>query len=226
MWQFGEELKREGMCECPSNVAFVFADNNKDKKREHRLIERSYSLCSESCHYYHIAQEYTPWDWFGKIGPMKQLILSDHFKQQQFEFIVLTDADDQTLIRSPHDIVPRFLSYDCDILLAGEATSYPKWMKHESHLENILSPWSKHHQHLNAGGMMARVDCILPYLEFMERDYNETGIKYAKEIEESGKHKWRDQTCWRQMALKYYPKIKIDSLSKIWSRVDIYINDL
>ncbi|ETO18026.1 hypothetical protein RFI_19269, partial [Reticulomyxa filosa] len=225
MWEFANELEHSGMCTCPENVAFVFADNKPNV--QHRLIERSYEKCNrQTCHYFHVAKDYHPWDWYGKLGPLNKLVYDDPTFLKRFDYLVLTDADDQTLTRSPHDIVERFLSYDCDILLAGEATSYPHWMAQESAFENQCSPWSRHHQHVNAGGLMIKLSAFRPYLDYIDRDYKNFTIMRASEIAETGKNRWRDQTCWRQMLLRFYPRMKVDSLAKIWTRVDIFLNDL
>ena len=127
IWDFAEELKASGSCSCPSNVAFVFADN---QEKEMRLSERSYKMCNENCHWFRVAQDYHPWDWFGKLGPLLELIDSKEF-QEQFEYVVLTDADDQTLVQSPMDIVERFEFYNASIVVGGEATSYPNWQGQE-----------------------------------------------------------------------------------------------
>ena len=61
----------------------------------------------------------------------------------------------------------------------------------------------------------------------MKNDYKNWTINDKEWMDEhDGKNRWRDQTVWRQMHLKFYPRIKIDSLSKIWTRVDIWMNDL
>lgn len=222
MWKFAEELNASQSCECPQNVAFVFADN---MKKDMRLIERSYRLCNDNCHFFHVAQDYHPWDWFGKIGPLLTLINTEEF-QSKFEYVVLTDADDQTLIQSPIDIIEAFEFYNASIVVGGEATSYPNWQGNEKGFENAVYPWSRHHQHLNAGGFMGKIVKMIPYLEYMQRDYNNFTIERAEEIKEKGRNFWRDQTVWRNMHLRFYPDIKIDSLAKLWTRTDIYMYDL
>ena len=190
IWDFAEELKASGTCSCPSNVAFVFADN---QEKEMRLSERSYSMCNDNCHWFRVAQDYHPWDWFGKLGPLLDLIDHEEF-QQQFEYVVLTDADDQTLVESPMDIVERFEFYNASIVVGGEATSYPNWQGQEKGFENAVYPWSRHHQHLNAGGFMGKIVNMIPYLQYMKEDYRNFTIERAEEIQEKGRNFWRDQT--------------------------------
>ena len=224
MWKFSEELNDNIECSCPENVAFVFADN-RNPEGSIRLVQNSYNKCNSNCQYFHISKDYNPWDWFGKIGPLLELINDIEF-QNKFDYVVLTDADDQTLIKSPINIVEMFEYYECDLLIGGEATNYPHWMNNEKNFENTVYPWSHYHQHLNAGGFMGRIKNMIPYLEYMKQDYNNYTINNRDIINETGKNRWRDQTCFKQMHSKFYPKIKIDSLSKIWSRVDIFMYDL
>lgn len=227
VWDLSTELNDErqnNKCECPSNVAFIFADNQ-NKDDGYRLIERSYQNCNKNCHFFHVAKNYQPWDWYGKIGPVLELISNKTF-QDKFEYIILTDADDQTLIKSPIDIVDKFLLYDADIVVGGEDTSYPQWQYAEKAHENRASPWSKHHQHLNAGAFMGSISKMIPYLDYMTADYENFTKEHSDEIAAGEKNKWRDQTCWRQMYRKFYPKIKVDSLAMLWTRVDIYMYDL
>ena len=124
------------------------------------------------------------------------------------------------------DIVERFLIYDAEIVVGGEATSYPHWQGNEKNFENRIYPWSKHHQHLNAGGFMGKTQSLIKYLKIMHEDYKNFTIENADIIAETGKNRWRDQTVWRTMHLNYYPQIKLDTLAKLWTRVDIYMFDL
>ena len=224
IWDFAKELKESGTCSCPQNVAFVFADN-KDKDPGTRLSERSYKFCNDNCQYFRVANNYNPWDWFGKIGPLLDLIDNDQFKNK-FEYVVLTDADDQTLVKSPIDIVDKFKFYNASIVIGGEATSYQNWQNQEKGFENAVYPWSRHHQHLNAGGFMGKVVNMIPYLKWMKNDYLNFTRDRAKSIQERGRNFWRDQTVWRTMHLKFYPDIKIDSFAKLWTRTDVFMYDL
>eukprot|EP01084_Bolivina_argentea_P026104 48493_1 len=222
MWEFAHELKHSKTCECPENVAFVFADN---REKDMRLSEIGYKYCNNNCDWYRVANDYNPWDWYGKIGPLLDLIDNNEFKMK-YEYVVLTDADDQTLVRSPINIVDAFEFYNASIVVAGEATSYPNWQGHEKGFENAVYPWSRHHQHLNAGGFMGKIVNMIPYLKWMKKDYNNFTIERADEIKERGRNFWRDQTVWRTMHMLFYPDIKIDSLARLWTRTDIYMYDL
>lgn len=73
---------------------------------------------------------------------------------------------------------------------------------------------------------MGKIVNMIPYLEYMKEDYRNFTIERADEIEEKGRNFWRDQTVWRQMHVKFYPDIKIDSLAKLWTRTDVFMYDL
>ena len=51
MWQFAEELNASKTCSCPSNVAFVFADNNMEKAIELLKYSVDISQTDEGSHY-------------------------------------------------------------------------------------------------------------------------------------------------------------------------------
>ena len=97
-----------------------------------------------------------------------------------------------------------------------------------SEFEESVAPWSAHHHHLSSGGLMMRLSEAPRYLrewsQTYEREYS--AFKSTHGPEELANYVWHDQMGMREMHKEFYPKIKVDSLCKIFTRWDETLDEL
>jgi len=87
--------------------------------------------------------------------------------------------------------------------------------------ENSVATWSKHHQHVDSYVFMARVGYMDRFVGFLENHF-QNWVK-EKGVELAGK--WGFQMALRDLHIQDYPQVKIDTLAKVFSRVDPFLMD-
>ena len=85
-----------------------------------------------------------------------------------------------------------------------------------------MAPWSHYHTHPSAGGFMASVTTLEKYLVLWLMDYD---IRFdaAERNKTDGSvinFKWDDQMALRGLHKRLHPAMKVDTLSKIFTRRD------
>ena len=88
--------------------------------------------------------------------------------------------------------------------------------------ENSVAPWSKYHTHLSAGGFMSTLKGLEKFLFLWLMDH---AIQYdrAERNKTDGRliqFGWDDQLALRGLHMQHHPAIKVDTLSKIFTRRD------
>ena len=104
------------------------------------------------------------------------------------------------------------------MLICGAGNTYPQWQRGAQGFENNEYRWSRHHQHIYSHIFMTNdgIDGFRKYVEIQKVHYDEY---------EQDKAKWNFQAAVRELHINEYPKVKVDSLVKIWSRVDEWMFD-
>lgn len=187
-------------------IAFPWAT----KKPSESLAERIYKF-HDYPYINYLEGETVFTRWWSKVGPLMDLLRTSRLKR--YKYIVVHDASDVLLMNAPTDIVERFEAYDCDILMGTTDADWPP--DSELHaFERDVAPWSRHHAHITAGMFMARISTLLTYMEDLERE------------SKSFKGSFNDQRHWRRLHGRAYPRVKADSLCKIFVRTDEFIDSV
>ncbi len=92
-----------------------------------------------------------------------------------------------------------------------------------SDFEAKVYPWTKHHNHLNAGFLMATVPNMKKYVELLLQEY-ERAKSHSEKL--GVPLEFDDQGALRRLHLWHYPNIIADTLTKLVSKKDNYVNDL
>lgn len=160
--------------------------------------------------WFNIANEYTS----GNLKGRRQLIkkpkmLRDSLNKIETEYIMGWDITDTFFTATPNEIVERFeTEFDCEMLFNAEVVCYPtearelyeSWSNYNSIVNN--SPF----KFLNSGLWIAKTDFC--------REIIDDVIK-TKKLVHMGSFPG-DQGVFQQIYKKYYPKIQVDSLCKIF----------
>jgi len=72
------------------------------------------------------------------------------------------------------------------------------------------------HAHLSAGAYIARKEPLTAYLEEISAGFR------ARRPEFHVDGTFEDQLAWRELHLRYYPRIKVDFRSSIFRRYDVF----
>ncbi len=92
-----------------------------------------------------------------------------------------------------------------------------------SSFEDFVYPWSQHHRHPSAGAFMATVDNMERFMLLLLQDYDEQRSLRVKRI---GTVIWDDQLALRELHRRWYPRIKVDTLSLVFTVQDDNIYNL
>ena len=185
-------------------IAFPYASSNP----EDSLAERIYKQLGYP--YINYLQGETVFTrWWSKVGPLMDVLRTGRITQK---YIVVHDASDVVLMTPPLHIIEYFEAYDCDILMGTTDADWPP-EKQLFQFEAAVAPWSKHHAHITAGMFMARTSTLLAYMEDLEQESK--GFPGA----------FNDQRHWRRLHQRTYPRVKTDSMCKIFVRTDEFMNE-
>lgn len=188
----------------PDDVLIAFPYVSESQKPS--LAERVYSFHNYT--YINYLQGETEFErWWSKVGPLMDLLKAG-VKQR---YIVVHDASDVLLMHPPTQLIQYFEAYSCDILMGTTDADWPPEPS-LARFERLVAPWSKHHAHITAGMFMARTDKLLAHMEaLVEESKSQSGM-------------FNDQRHWRRLHRHVYPLVKADSMCRIFTRHDQFMN--
>lgn len=195
-------------CTCSADVTFLLLTNKDSDFLP--VSEKMYKLCG--CRYVHIrlnATEWPGWQLSYKVSPFLKWLEEKGSTLPRDSFVIVADAFDTGIIGDASNIVAGFLEYQCEILGMSTVADWPP-DKELKIFEEEKYPWSKCRPHLSSGAFMARVSDAIFYLKEWENDW----------ISHGSKKNWDDQTGLRRVHKKYYPRFKVDTLARVWTRCD------
>lgn len=201
-------------CSCPEELTFLLVTNMAADKFP--VAEKLYQLCG--CRYIHIRLDKTAWpgwQWSYKVSPIIQWLEANGSSLPENSYVMYSDAMDTGIVGDASKIVKRFREYDCDLLGMSTVADWPP-NKQLKIFEEEKYPWSKCRPHLSAGAWMARVPDAIYYLRMWEADWRSTGSSKG----------WDDQMAFRRLHRRFYPRFKVDTLAKVWTRCDSGIHCL
>jgi len=197
-------------CTCPEEVTFILVTNMFADKFP--VSEQLYKLCG--CRYVHIRllenkTAWPGWQWSYKVSPILQWLEANSSSLPEKSFVMFSDAFDTGLIGDASNMVKGFLEYDCELLGMSTVADWPP-NKELKVFENEKYPWSKCRPHLSAGAWMARVSDAIYYLRLWENDWKSRGSEKG----------WDDQMAFRRLHRRFYPRFKVDTMARVWTRCD------
>eukprot|EP01083_Nonionella_stella_P152212 487575_1 len=226
MFEFKNHMPRN--CVCPQNILFLYTNNI----NENDMFIHSMNKCDDECLVYKVTAQKREWtlnkDFNDMLQPILAFIDNEIAMKLAVEYVMFVSGDDTTLMLQDFDmdstvdlgkeLVERFTDYDCEMLICGAANSYPHWQRDAQGFENTVNRWSRHHQHINSNIFMVGggMHNFKKYVHMIKTHYD---------AYDSDKMKWSFQAAIRELHQINYPKIKIDSLAKIWTRVDEWMCD-
>jgi hypothetical protein len=159
-----------------------------------------------------VGRDVVRWGWISKVDPLLENIKS---KDCTADVVVALDATDVLMVNNPATLLDSFESYGCDALFCNTIADYPTSRRH---YEFEVQTYYTHplHAHLSAGAFMARKGPLIAYLEEISAGFR------ARHPEFFVDGRFEDQLAWRDLHLRYYPKIKVDYLSRIFLRYDAF----
>jgi len=191
----------------PKDVAFLTYNTSPEAS----LVERCYKAYGIEDAVV-LGQGLKEWDWYSKV----RLVL-DYLESGQCDtpFVLVTDANDVLMINDPATIAARFLSCQTDVLFCNTSVDWPPNLEC-CDFETTTYPANPLHCHLSAGAYFARTPSLLRYLRRLQSAHA------AAEVWTLGFHaRFDDQLAWRNLHRQEYPRIKVDSFSRIFRRYDI-----
>lgn len=193
----------------PVNLTFVTYSNYPHKT----LIEQCYDAYGIN-DYLVVGREVADWTWFSKIICLRESLDGGSCSS---DWVVVTDATDVVLINDPRNIIDHFNSQDCELLFCNTSVDWPPDRRCRE-FESLTYYTRQFHAHLNAGGLIGRRQALSEFLDEIIRGYEEKApwVMYRGEFD--------DQLAWRHLHREHYPRIKVDYLSLIFKRFDIYRN--
>jgi len=201
------ESNNSSFCACSPDVTYLLVTNNPTVVP---LAEKLYILCG--CNYHHIRLDkelWPAWHWIYKVTPVIQWLEEHITSLPPDSYLMYSDAFDSGLVGDASSIGQRFLEYDCEILGMSTVADWPP-SKEFRIFEHEKYPWSRCRPHLSAGAWIARPGDALHYLRLWEDDWRKGGED----------PEWNDQEAFRRLHKEYYPKFKVDSLARVWTRCD------
>lgn len=188
----------------PKHTLFV-TYNNKEKPM---LVERCYELAGIDA--VTVAKNFHPWNWMGKIAPLKDYLDA---VGPDVQYVVATDANDVLLVGDPASIIERFEQYDCDILFCNTMANWPRNTVYAAFEAKTYSE-SKYHCHLSAGGYVGRVPAVLCCLNRIVSAWK------RRELWACFRSRFDDQHAWRHLHYIMYPRVKVDYRKLVFCRFD------
>jgi Gpi18-like mannosyltransferase len=191
----------------PRDVTFITYNTG----LEESLIERCYKAYGIQDAII-LGRGMTQWNWYSKVGLVLEYLESGRCDTP---FVLVTDATDVLMINDPAPLIDRFLSYSADILFCNTFVDWPPNSKCRdfetaTYLSNPL------HCRLSAGAYFAQTQPLLDYLRRLSAAYEAAApwTLFQRDFD--------DQLAWRHLHIQEYPRIKVDHLSKIFRRYDIF----
>jgi Gpi18-like mannosyltransferase len=155
----------------------------------------------------------TDWNWYSKVGLVLEYLEE---KKDVTPFVLVTDANDVLMINDPGPLVERFQTYGTEVLFCNTFVDWPPNQECRD-FETATYPDYPLHGRLSAGAYMARTSSLLAYLRRLQAAYA-TVEPWAMAFNGS----FDDQLAWRHLHRQEYPRIKVDYLSRIFRRYDIF----
>ena len=153
------------------------------------------------------------WEWYSKVGLVLEYLESGRCGTA---YVLVTDAKDVLMISDPAPLVDRFLACNAEVLFCNTFVDWPPNAECRD-FEIATYPGNPLHCGLSAGAYCARTESLLRYLRRL-RDAHA-----AEEAWTLGFHgRFDDQLAWRHLHRQEYPRIQVDSSSRIFRRYDIY----
>lgn len=191
----------------PPDVTFVTYHNYAHST----LIERCYRAYGIE-DYVALGRPGLRWDWGAKVTLVLEYLTSGACRTGH---VVCTDADDVLLLRDPADLLARFRGQGCEVLFCNTFVDYPP--DDECRDFETLTYFDRPlHCRLSAGGYVAEVAALVPYLETIA-----TAYRGGSSRAEYGGH-FNDQRAWRRLHKKHYPRLRVDSRSMVFKRYDVF----
>jgi len=153
------------------------------------------------------------WDWYAKVGLVLEYLDSGGCGTP---YVLVTDAKDVLMINNPAPLIDRFLTCNAEILFCNTFVDWPPNAECRD-FEIATYPSNPLHCRLSAGAYLARTESLLRYLRRLQAAHA------TEEAWTLGFHgRFDDQLAWRHLHRQEYPRIQVDSLSKIFRRYDIF----
>jgi hypothetical protein len=162
----------------------------------------------------------------------KVSLLDQWLPQCKTEYVLAFDADDVLVFSDPAEMLRRFRSYDCQILFTTEPYDWPP---HRDDLrafeQEVINQPSGAKQgfygvpfegrYINSGGFIAHRDYLAKCAaELMPELWEPTSDCWARIPWDKAHRAFDDQLAWRMMHKKYYPDIRADDKSLIFSHLE------
>lgn len=185
----------------PKDVVFVYASNRDNKTWPPLKV----ALERLGATFHVIAQDYVKWNWWAKIGPLIDLLQSGNVTQK---YIVMSDADDMFPLTTDFSGLPQaFELYDADMVLGASNNNWPP-MPEVANFEQAVAPWARMTcTQFGQSSYMAKTAYLLKVLKEIDKPETAGDMK-----------SFDDQAALRLLHFKHYPRIKVDSLRRIFRR--------
>lgn len=153
----------------------------------------------------------TDWTWEYKVSLVRDYLASDACRS---EYVLCLDGYDVLVLSGPSVILRRFMRSGCQMLFCSTAWDWPPSPECRRFEESVTAPADRAHQHLNAGGILARRSFLEPRLaEIMDAAGKQRPWCFAR-------HGFSDQLAWRHLHRRYYPAIRVDTSCDLFVRFD------
>ena len=191
-----------------TDILFVSYSNDK----EETLIERCYQRWG--CRNYAIvARDFKPWNWMGKVKPVYDYLSR---LNGDTSYVLISDARDVLIRKEPVGMKSILDYYDAEIVFCNTVANWPPNAL-ANEFEKQCYPNSIFHNHLSAGAYFGKISfvkkCLSEIIDLTE--LGDDKVMFRGNFD--------DQSAWRYLHRKYYPKIKVDHECKLFSRFDAFV---
>lgn len=209
-------LKLKGSFKTPEDLTIISYHNYKNKP----LFERSMDFLG--LEYLSIKAD-TPYYFSKKTELIYSMIKNGEIKTK---YVLICDSDDVIFTKDPKDIIKVFEDFRCDILFCStdwdfvRKTTYDKNTYSDGFPQGLVMKEQKdwvnnvlgQNKYINCGAYIFKTNNILDILEESIKY-----ITYDKESELGFPYSNSDQTIYRWIEPKFYPRIKVDYDNKLFT---------
>lgn len=213
---------KKGKFSCPQNLTILLVHNREQKT----LLE--YSLDYLGIKNYTVIRPELKRDWFQTI---KLRAIYDYLSQGKCktEFILYCDSDDAILRDNPSRAIDLLKEYDCEALFSNTSSTHYECMPEvQKWIESIARSNGVMHKyiHLNSGVYVARQDFLKDILQeavgyVTDHDFQIDKVRKLRKENpdlfcvDFPRGLGCDQSIFRFLHPRFYPRMKIDFASKL-----------
>lgn len=209
-------LKLKGSFKTPEDLTIISYHNYKNKP----LFERNMDFLG--LEYLSIKAD-TPYYFSKKTELIYSMVKNGEIKTK---YVLICDSDDVIFTKDPKDMVEVFETFGCDILFCStdwdfvRKTTYDKNKYSDGFSQDLVmkeqKDWVntvlKQNKYINCGAYIFKTNSILDILE-----ENIKYINYDDKLELDFPYGNSDQTIYRWLEPKFYPRIKVDYDNKLFT---------